>query len=228
METLTKALPGRSKPGSWLRKIAASVLLPGLAIGMALGCGPGTADKTAPTVTSVDPGFGNFQSGTTVHVTGSGFSADLTAVLVGGVTATQTPNTTFDDTQFTFTVPAAAVTGVVTVVTSGGSNHSQTKFMVVPYVPANGVATVPPTGSNPAGPTATPVTITGYGLADITAITINGPSGPVAITPITKTANQITFNIPIGASTGTNTITLANSYVSANAPSILIQFTVTT
>jgi hypothetical protein len=158
---------------------------------------------------------------TLITVTGSGFepggSIAVTGAAVGGVAATS-KGTVTSDTQLTFTVPAAAVTGVVSVTTLGGSASFPLVFTVVP-----GFAGILPAS----GPAGTPVTVTGTGLMGITSVSVAAGTGPSLAAPIlTQTAQQLTFDIPNGASAGSNIITLANGYGAAIAPPLLVAFTV--
>jgi len=220
MKTISKALSGLSKLGSWQRLGMASVLIGG----MALGCG-GTSTNTAPTITSFSPGFGGFQLGTTVTVLGTGFSTGLSNVQVGGVTTTQTPNSTFSDTQLTFTVPAAAATGPVTVETAGGTAYSVGNFVVVPTA----TTIIPASKTGAAG---TLVTVNGYGLLGVSSITMTGPGASTTEVTIpqasTATAQQLTFDIPANAVNGVYTIALNNPYgtYGFGIGSFPIQFTV--
>ena len=206
--------------GSRLRKVLAWVLLPGLALCITLGCGPATSTGTVPTITGVSPLIGLYTA--PVVITGSGFTNGLQNFYFGnaGVTA----GTVNSDTQATVDVPAAAITGQVSVYTTGGSASYISEFIVIPSVSA--VTTIPASAPlAPAGPITTPVTITGYGLMGISTMTISGTGGPIPLTTTTTTTpNQITFNIPTGAVTGN--ITLSNGYASVLAPTILIPFNV--
>jgi hypothetical protein len=222
METATMSSTRRSTLGPRLRQALACVILPGLALGAALGCGPGTS-TTAPTITTIYPTYGNAALGTTVVVTGSGFSSGLTNVLVGGVAALPTANAPFSDTTLTLTVPAAAVTGSIAVVATGGTAYSPNEFVVIPTLTA---PTVPVTGSASGQ---TPVTITGEGLMGISQITINATGGGLTtITPVTQTANEITLTLPTNADViPNNQITLLNNYQNATiAPPLYIAFNV--
>ena len=209
METLMMQLPGHSTLGTWLRRARVGVLLPGLALGVILGCGAGTS-TTAPTISAISPTYGTY--GTAITVTGTGFSDSLKNVYFDGIGVTT--GTYTSDTSVTVDVPAAAVTGPISVVTSGGTASFAQEFIVVPSF----TSITPDTGE-----VDTLVTITGYGLEGVSSITITGYSG--TILPISKTANQITFDIPAGATVDQDTITLSNSYGS-DAAAILIVFTV--
>jgi hypothetical protein len=102
----------------------------------------GTTLPAAPTVSSFTPGSG--AAGTSVTVTGSGFTG-ATAVTFNGSSAAFT---VASDTQLTATVPAAATTGPIAVTTPAGTGTSTASFTV------NSNPTSPPPA--PANLTATP------------------------------------------------------------------------
>lgn len=78
-----------------------------------------------PTIASFNPTSGPV--GTTVVITGTGFTG-ATAVAFNGVTATTF--TVNSNTQITATVPAGATTGPITVTTPGGTATSSSDFTV--------------------------------------------------------------------------------------------------
>jgi hypothetical protein len=182
----------------------------GLTLALGLGCA-GTSSKTVPTLTSFSPSSGLV--GTTITVTGTGFSSGVTAVTLGGVNVPD--GTTISDTSITFPVPSAAETGAILVTTKGGSVQSATEFIVTPAI----TSLSPVTGSASAG---TPVTITGSGLLGIVSISFGGATA----TPTTHTANEIIVPVPLAAPVGTITITyqIDSSY---NLDNLLSSFTVT-
>jgi hypothetical protein len=217
MVNLSQAPSGRSNPGLWSRARFAAVLLPGMAL--ALGCAGTNSSSSAPTITSFTPTSGSYA--TSVTVTGTGFSSGVTGAAVGGAAVT-TAGTVSGDTSVTFLVPAAAVTGVVSVTTSGGTGSSGTMFVVVPSVTG--------TASPASGPIKTLVTLNGYGLGvpGIASITLVGPGSnptPIPVTIVTQTANKITFNIPESATPGASTIVLTPSVVDGGT-NVDVSFTV--
>jgi large repetitive protein len=116
----------------------------------------------APTVTSVSPTAGPTGGGTTVTITGTGFSAapGTGGVRFGAANATYTINS---NTQITATSPAnSAGTYDITVITPGGTSATSAADQFT-YVNAPTVTSVSPTS----GPTAggQTVTITGTGFA---------------------------------------------------------------
>jgi len=192
-------------PPSWPGRAAIALVL-----GLALACG-GATTATEPTITSFTPASG--VAGSTVTVTGSGFSSGIDSATLGSVAIA--PGTIASDTRLSFTVPAAAVTGAITLTTPGGTAESPTEFIVAPAI--TGLS--PRTGSAQAG---TPVTVTGSGLMGITQIRF----GTALATATSQTANQIVVPVPAGAAAGAVdlTFTVDPGYDLAN---LLSSFTVT-
>ena len=243
METTKMPQSGPSPLGIRLRLAAACILLPAMALGVTLGCGPATK-ASAPTVTTFTPGYGNTLQGTEVTIYGTGFSQGLQQVYFGGAPVTAAPTgSDIVDTQFTVYVPLAAVTGDITVTTSGGSANSPSEFFVVPALSLNtgssivsASTTVTYNGNTyPAGGVGSTVTIQGQGLSGIGPITIKGTGagGLLTVTPTTQNANEIIFTIPTGATVDANngedpnTITINNDYGLTGVAPIAIQFDVT-
>jgi hypothetical protein len=81
--------------------------------------------RVVPRITSFGPGSG--PAGTSVTITGSGFT-DVTSVKFHGVAAVA-PSVDSDH-QITVQVPATATTGRITVTTAGGTALSATSFVV--------------------------------------------------------------------------------------------------
>ncbi len=186
-----------------------------------------------PTVTGVSPSTGSTVGGTSVTVTGTGFTG-ATAVKFGTISAsTFTVN---GATSITATSPAeSAATVDVTVTTPGGTSPvnapaDQFTFAVPPAPTVTGVS--PNTGSTAGG---TSVTVTGTGFTGATAVkfgttaatsftvnsatqvtatspaesagtvhvTVTGPGG----TSTTSTADQFTFALPPPVITAVGTLT---------------------
>ena len=133
---------------------------------------------------------------------------------------TDTTEVEFDGTEATFkvisaseltaVVPAAAVTGLVSVVTSSnGTFTALSKFKVLPTAKSF---------SPTSGPVGTPVTITGTALTGANKVTIDGKSAAFTVNSRTK----ITATVPTTAATGKVAVTTAGG--SATAPGT---FTVT-
>jgi uncharacterized repeat protein (TIGR03803 family) len=126
-----------------------------------------------------------------VGIFGQGFNS-TSVVEFGGVQATKIARTgsTFIDA----TVPAGALTGVVTVTTGSTTLTSWQTFDVIPTF-----ITFSPTS----GPVGTPVTLTGTGLTQTTRVTFNGK--PASFTVNSDT--QVTATVPTDATTGKIDIT---------------------
>ncbi|WP_022899088.1 IPT/TIG domain-containing protein [Humibacter albus] len=123
----------------------------------------------APTIASVSPEQGPTAGGTTVTITGTGF-AGAGAVQFGGAAAAA--YTVDSDTQITATTPAHDAGHVdVTVNTVGGTSQAGA-FTFVP--PAAVTSLDPVTGPETGG---TPVTVTGSGFTNATAVTFDGVDG---------------------------------------------------
>jgi hypothetical protein len=96
------------------------------AIDAKANAGGTTTASGAPTVTSVSPATGPIAGGTSVTITGTGFSG-TTAVTVGGASASAV--TVSSDTSMTATVPAGVVgPASVLVTTPKGVNAPNTLF----------------------------------------------------------------------------------------------------
>lgn len=174
------------------------------------GTGTSTAVFTvipAPTVSSFSPTSGTL--GSTITITGTGFTW-ATAVQVGGINAPVF--TIVNNTTITATIPAAAVTGVISVINPSGTGSSVGSFTVIP---APTVSTLNPT----TGPVGTTVTITGTNFQAITAVQFNGAASSYTV----NSSTQITATVPSGASTGL--VSVINGSGTANSAG---NFTVTT
>ena len=172
------------------------------------GTGPYTGSRAyslpvgapaAPTVTNVSPTSGPASGGTSVTITGTGFTG-ATAVSFGGAVASSF--TVNSPTQITATAPAGSAGTVdITVTTPGGtsstSSADQFTFIAAPAV----------TGVSPSsGPTAggTSVTITGTGFTGATAVQFGGAA---ASSFTVVSATQITATAPAGSGTVDITVT---------------------
>src|SRR3989442_14529504 len=109
-----------------------------------------------PVITSFTPTSGPV--GTTVTITGSGFTAS-TKVTFNTVVASFTVNS---DTQITATVPPTATTGPIQVTNSAGTGTSSSNFAVTSAL----ITSFTPTN----GPVGTTLTITGSGFTGSTAV----------------------------------------------------------
>ncbi|MEU9287903.1 IPT/TIG domain-containing protein [Streptomyces sp. NPDC048275] len=143
---------------------------------------------TAPTLSGLSPNQGPVSGGTTVTLTGTGFT-NVTAVRFGGVAATSF--TVNSGTQITAVSPArAAGPADVTVTASSGTSNALT----FTYVAAPSVTGLSPNQGPVSG--GTTVTLTGTGFTNVTAVRFGG----VAATSFTvNSGTQITAVTPAHA-----------------------------
>jgi hypothetical protein len=146
-------------------------------------------------VSSFSPASGAV--GSSVNVTGVGFSAS-SVVSFNGAAASTTFNS---PTSLTALVPAGATTGRISVATGTNSGISANNFTVT------GAALPSITAFSPAsGITGSSVTITGVNLTGASAVTFNGlPAASFTVTPPT----QIVAKVPNGATAGAIKVTTA-------------------
>ncbi|CAM5709610.1 hypothetical protein SALBM311S_10026 [Streptomyces alboniger] len=162
----------------------------------------------APVVASVSPSQGPASGGTTVTVTGTGFTG-ATTVRFGAKLATSF--TVDSSTQITAVSPSGTGSVNVTVTTGQGTSIQQVPFT---YVSAPSAPSL--TGLTPAqGPVSggTTVTLTGTGFTGATAVTFGG----AAATSFTvNSATQITATTP-PHTTGAATVTVTTPSGTSNA-----------
>ena len=155
------------------------------------GSASGTAQLSVTpsvTITSVSPGSGAV--GTTVSISGTGFSG-ASAVTFGGTSASFT---VVSPTQITTTVPSGATTGPIVVTTPAGTATSPSPFVVVPAI----------SGFTPTAATVgTVVTITGSAFTGTTDVRFNGTPSTFTVVSYAK----ITATVPPDAVTGKITVT---------------------
>ena len=173
-----------------------------------------------PAVTGVSPVTGPQSGGTTVTITGVGFTG-ATAVYFGGVLGTSL--VVKSDTQITVTSPAGTGAVDVRVVTGVGTSAitsaDQFSYVAVPAV----------TGISPsAGPAVggTRVTITGTGLANALQVKFGG----VLATIVSDSGSQLVVTAPAGVAGtvdvtvvtagGTSAITAADQFTYVAAPAV--------
>ena len=140
------------------------------------------------------------KEGSQINILGQGFSSS-SVVKFGGVAATRATLT--GSTFIQATVPAGALTGKITVTTGATTLSSLVTFKVTPLV-----KTFSPTS----GPVGTPVTITGTGLSQATAVKFNGTAATFTVNSDT----QITTSVPTGATTGKITVTTKGGTASSS------------
>ncbi|MBE9602665.1 IPT/TIG domain-containing protein [Pedobacter sp. MC2016-24] len=137
--------------------------------------------------------------GQQIVITGTGFGTDLNAVKVQFADGDAISPKTVTATEITVEVPASGKTGLVTVTLNGKSVKSTGIFTL--SVPEPVKPTV--TGFSPTtAKSGEIVTITGTGFGtDINKVDVLFTNGEL-ITPKTVSNTQITFEVPIKASTG--------------------------
>ncbi len=177
--------------------------------------GRGILQAHGISVTGLSPASGPAAGGTTVTITGSGFTG-VTGVIFGTV---RTAPTVDSGTQLTATSPPGTGTVPVTLVTAGSTAAPAGQFS---YVAAPAVPTV--TSVTPAdGPTTggTAVVITGSGFTGASSVSFGGTS----VVPTVDSDTQISVSSPQG--TGVVDVTVvAPGGTSAATPAS--QFTYTT
>lgn len=161
-----------------------------------------------PRISSFTPTSG--LPGTSVTITGVNFTG-ATEVTFNGSAATFTVDSA---TQITATVPAAATSGPIAVITSAGGGLSQTSFGVPPTISGFTPARAPVGGT---------VTITGLRFTGATQVTFNGTSAAFTVVNAT-TINAIvpngTTDGPIHVTTPGGSATSAQTFVVAFPPVI--------
>jgi hypothetical protein len=171
-------------------------------------------DQIIPlTITSLSPTEGPV--GTTVTITGTGFSTTTSTVMFNDVPATVALAT---DKQLTVTVPPSATTGAVKVST-GGREVTGPVFTVT--VTPQPIHSIQVTGISPmSGFVGTEVTITGLGFstnASENIVKFKGTSGRNDISAVVKsaTATQLIVIVPANAATGPVSVGFGNHSVIA-------------
>ncbi|MFC5373381.1 IPT/TIG domain-containing protein [Brevundimonas faecalis] len=178
---------------------------------------------SAPTVTSISPTAGPTGGGTTVIITGTGFSAagSTGAVKFGAANATYAINS---NTQITATSPAnSAGTYDITVTTPGGTSAVLAADQFT-YVPAPTVTSISSTSGPSSG--GTTVTITGTNFSGATAVAFGGVAATgytvLSGTSIAATAPAGTGTVDIRVTTtgGTSAASAADQYTYIPAPTV--------
>jgi len=160
-----------------------------------------TAGTAAPSIISFSPTTG--ANGATVVITGTGFTG-ATAVQFTGASSTLVASSYRVDSaqQITATVPSAAVTGTIRVVTAGGAGVSSGSFTVLKY-PV--IYSFSPT----TGPAGLAVTLTGANFTGTSAVTFVSPTGTANAGFSLLSSTSIRCNVPNGAITGKISVTNA-------------------
>jgi len=148
------------------------------------------AQAAGATILSFDPT--SQLPGQTVTLLGSGFIG-ATQVAFAGVQAQDFK--VVSEARITVTVPAAAASGRITVVTAGGTATSATDFTVLPLPALPVVGSFTPTQ----GQVGQEVAVTGTGFTGATAVAFDGvPAVVLRVVDDTR----ILANVPTGAGTG--------------------------
>ena len=153
----------------------------GTAFSLSVGLGPFVKTQTT-----------SGREGAKIGILGQGFSSS-SVVKFGG---TQATTITLTGTTFIkATVPAGALTGLVTVTTGTTTLTSSKTFKVLPTI----------TSFTPeSGPVGTSVTITGTELTQTSKVTFGGVK---ATTVTVNSDSQVTAEVPTGATTGKIAVT---------------------
>lgn len=140
-----------------------------------------------PVITGFSPTNGS--AGTIVTLTGTNFT-NAASLLFNGADASFT---VVNNNQLTATVPDAASSGPIRLITPAGTNDTGNSFQVPPTItsfsPASGLV-----GSS--------VVITGFFPDGASSVSINGVTAPIT----SVTTSQITITVPDGAGTGFITV----------------------
>ncbi len=183
-----------------------------------------TLPQSLPTVSSLSPTSGPTSGGTTVTITGTGFSTapGTGAVKFGGTSADYD---IISDTQITATAPAGAAGTVDITVTTPGGTSTTTAGDQFTYVALPTLSSVSPN----TGPTAggTSVTLTGTNFTGgTTSVSFGGTSGTITAntgTSLTVTAPAHaagTVDITVTTPGGTSTTSANDRYTYIAAPTI--------
>ena len=168
---------------------------------VAASCTPGAV---APTVTGVSPTSGPTGGGTTVTITGTGFTG-ATAVKFGANNAAS--YAVNSNTQITATSPAGTAGAVDIAVTNNSLTSSTSSADQFTYVAAPTVSSISPTSGPAAGGTSVRITGTGFTGATGAASVKFGSSNAASYTVNSNT--QITAISPAG--TGAAHVTVTNN-----------------
>jgi predicted extracellular nuclease len=168
----------------------------------------GTQVTPAPSIVSFTPTSG--PAGTTVNITGSGFTAASSVQFNGTAAVSYVVNS---DTSITAIVPLGATSGSISVVTPGGTATSSTNFSFV-FTPAPTITSFAP----PNAPIGTSLVITGTNFTGATSVTING----LAALFLVNSNTQITATIPSGGTTGSVTVTTPGGTATSGTSTVLV------
>ena len=147
-----------------------------------------------PVVTAVSPRAGPVAGGTSVTITGAGFSG-VTAVDFGSVAATSF--SVVSATTITATAPSQAAGTVDVTVTDPSATSPIVAGDRYTYDPVPAVTSVSPASGPVTG--GTTVVATGTGMGPVTSVSVGGVAGTV----LSTTSTSVTFVAPARSTTGT-------------------------
>jgi hypothetical protein len=161
----------------------------GAALGLGLSC---TSPLNTPVISSFSPT--SAPVGTSVVITGTYLTGATSVTLNNLIISVYSVDS---DTQITATIPSAASSGAISVMTPGGTATTSGTFSVTPTI----------TGLSPASGTAgtASVTVTGSGFIGATQVAFVDASANSFITTnySVDSANAITVTAPAGLVSGT-------------------------
>src|SRR5512140_1718400 len=235
----TTSCTASTPAGSGVVDVSASVSVPGMPFPATTGTLPGGFTYTtavAPTVTAIAPAIGPLAGGTSVTITGSGFSTAAGATTVSFGANAATGVTCSSSTSCIATSPASASpAGISTAdvtVTVGGLPSAIVPADLFTYDTAPIVTGLSPTTGPSAGGTAVTIAGTGFDTTGNTTVTFGGVSATPAGTFVTcasTTSCQVTS--PAGTSIvdvvvqdpgGTSAVSAADrfTYTATSTPAI--------
>ena len=162
-----------------------------------------------PRVTAISVTQGPATGGTSVVITGTGFTA-ATAVSFGGVPAASF--TIAGDTSITAVAPAAPAGPVDVSVTSAGGTDVTGAFDVFTFVAAPTISGLSPASGPLQG--GNQVVITGTDLAAVTSVTFGG----IPTYPTVQSDTSLTVTAPAGEAVDNTSVTVTSVGGSASAP----------
>ena len=172
--------------------------------GTATGTGAYTYAPSVPTFTSVSPSIGPTIGGTSVTITGTGFTG-ATAVTFGGTAATGI--TVVSDTSLTATTPFHAAGAVNVVVTAPGGMATGTGAYTYTTTAAPTFTSIAPAAGPVAGGTAITITGTNFVAGGLLGVKIGGVP---ATSVVRSSATTITAVTPAGTS-GAKDVVITNN-----------------
>jgi hypothetical protein len=178
---------------------------------------------SAPTITGISPANGQTAGGTSIIITGTGFTG-ATAVKFGSTNATGF--TVNSATQITATSPAGAAGSVdITVTTAGGTSitnaSDQFTYVAAPTITVISSTSGPTTGGtnvNITGTNFTGATAVKFGTANATGFTVNSATQITAISPV-GTAGSV--DITVTTAGGTSLTSASDQFTYVAAPTIM-------